>query len=275
MVATAWARAVRTGGCRWERRDSVKTAYGQRLRTGLDRSCAIGWLGLALPRVYRRGEGRHAFLALTMVMVHARYTCVRYAFSSVPYTSDWCVEPGRGRGARRRTLVGSRPRGRRARISGKVRRMRVFITAHPVLRLPTSRPGPMVRGRVGRRARAARARPRPVRRRRKYQVTTSVARRRYRAGAVARGGSAVRVRRVRRRRAAASRPVLSCGGAGPLRPARWRCGSGRPVQLQAGVAPSDVFEVVPGLERKGGTSDDSALPKIEREWFRGAKGYAG
>ena len=51
--------------------------------------------------------------------------------------------------------------------------MRVFITAHPVLRLPTSRPGPMVRGRVGRRARAARARPRPVRRRRKYQVTTS------------------------------------------------------------------------------------------------------
>lgn len=98
MVATAWARAVRTGGCRWERRDSVKTAYGQRLRTGLDRSCAIGWLGLALPRVYRRGEGRHAFLALTMVMVHARYTCVRYAFSSVPYTSDWCVEPGRGRG---------------------------------------------------------------------------------------------------------------------------------------------------------------------------------
>ena len=40
--------------------------------------------------------------------------------------------------------------------------MRVFITAHPVLRLPTSRPGPMVRGRVGRRARAARAR-RPAR----------------------------------------------------------------------------------------------------------------
>ena len=164
MVATAWARAVRTGGCRWERRDSVKTAYGQRLRTGLDRSCAIGWLGLALPRVYRRGEGRHAFLALTMVMVHARYTCVRYAFSSVPYTSDsgLVCRAGAGPRARRRTLVGSRPRGRRARISGKVRRMRVFITAHPVLRLPTSRPGPMVRGRVGRRARAARARPRPV-----------------------------------------------------------------------------------------------------------------
>ena len=86
-----------------------ETAYGQRLRTGLDRSCAIGWLGLALPRVYRRGEGRHAFLALTMVMVHARYTCVRYAFSSVPYTSDWCVEPGRGRGrvgARRSSAPG-------------------------------------------------------------------------------------------------------------------------------------------------------------------------
>lgn len=132
-------------------------------------------------------------------------------------------------------------------------------------------PGPMVRGRV-----PPRAGPVQYAYHRDYKLQ-----RPWLPPLPRWGGGPGGVRRPRPAGAAApGRCLPSChGGAGPLRAgaARWTARTATPtVQRTAtGGRASDVFEVVPGLERKGGTSDDSALPKIAREWFRGAKGYTG